>query len=259
MRRRVDDGSLAKDYPIRCSDGPAIIGVDTAALHEEWGSLVPGLDLPLRADEPQTTAVAMDALEFVARHVTTAIQGESHSFFSHSHLRFFDRPGAVGSLATDVNEVLRRNAVALRLNSNGQAERTGPVIVATSLHAWDRRTGDETLDGLIAQARRRFLDPDPVEHAEALKPLWAAWERLKTVLDPGDKKAGAAALLDAAASHPDLRALLESEALALTSIGNKFSIRHSEAAQVPLETEAQADYLFSRLWALIELVTPRRP
>lgn len=258
MRRRIADGSLAKDHPLRCTDGPAVVEVDTSALHDEWSALVPGLALPLRSDEPPPTPVAMDALEFVARHVTTARQVDHHDFFSHWHLRFSDRPAALKSLAADANDVLRRNGVALRLTDAGQAERTGPAVVAARLHAWDRRTGDDALDELLALARRRFLDPDPAERTEALKALWAAWERVKTVIDPDDKKTSAAALLDRAAFHPDLRGLLETEARALTKIGNGFSIRHSETSQVPLETEAQADWLFARLWALIELVAPAR-
>ncbi|CAB4957324.1 unannotated protein [freshwater metagenome] len=256
MRRRVDDGSLAKDHPLMCLDKPLPYAVNTGVMFDEWGALVPGLDLPLRSDEPPTTAVAMDALEWVARHVWTPQQIDFHTFMGHTHLRHHNRPAALKSLAADANDVLSRNGVALRLTDAGKAERTGPAVVAARLHAWDRRTGDDTLDDLLAQARRRFLDPDPAERTEALKALWAAWERVKSIIDPDDKKTSAAALLDRAASHPDLRALLKTEARALTNIGNAFSIRHSETSQVPLETEAQADWLFARLWALVELVAP---
>ena len=258
LRRRIDDGSLARDHPVMCADKPLPYAVDTSALYDEWGSLVPGLALPVRPDEPPTTTVAMDAVEWVARHVWTPRQLDVHSFMGHTHLRHDDRPAAVRSLAADVNEVLRRNGVALRLADAGLAERTGPAVVAARLHAWDRRTGDDTLDDLLARARRRFLDPHPAERAEALKELWAAWERVKTVIDPDDKKRSAAALLDRAAAHPDLRGLLETEARALTQIGNGFAIRHSETKQVPLETEAQADWLFARLWAFVELVAPAK-
>jgi hypothetical protein len=251
--RRVEDGSLANAYPSRCPDG-GVYAVDQASMNDELASLVPGLDLPLRAREPQPTAAAMDALEVVARRLSTPRDGQYHSFFDHRHLRFSDPDAARASFVDDVNDVLRRNGVALRLTSQGRAERTGPAVVAAALHAWDRRTGDDVLDGQLASARRLFLDPDPAQRAEALKPLWAAWERVKTLLDP-DKKTGAAALLDRAAPQPGFREVLETEAKAITTAGNRFSIRHSETTQV-VATPAQADYLFSRLWALIELVVP---
>ena len=259
VRRGVDDGSLARDHPRMCLDKPLPYAVNLCALHDEWGSLVPGLALPLRPDEPPPTPVAMDADEWVARHVWTPSETDFHPFMGHTHLRHDDHAAAVRALAAEVNEVLSRNGVALRLNDTGQAERTGPVVVAARLHAWDRRTGDNTLDDLFARARQRFLDPDPAERTEALRALWAAWERVKTVIDPDDKKRSAAALLDRAATHPDLRDLLYFEARAQTKIGNNFAIRHSETKQVQLETEAQADWLFSRLWALIELVAPAKP
>ena len=173
----------------------------------------------------------MDAVEFIARHVTIPREHEGHGYFGHAHLRFADSAAARASLAADVNEVLRRNGVALRLTDEGRAERTGPAAVAASLHAWDLRTGDDTLDGLLAQVRAAILDPDPAPRAEALKPIWAAWERVMTLLDP-DKKTGAAAMLARVATHPEIRGLLDAEAKTLTGIGDKFFIRHSASGYV---------------------------
>jgi hypothetical protein len=52
----------------------------------------------------------------------------------------------------------------------------------------------------------------------------------------------------------NFRLMLETEARALTEIGNSFHIRHFETDKVTIETPAQNDYLFHRLFALMQLL-----
>jgi hypothetical protein len=70
------------------------------------------------------------------------------------------------------------------------------------------------------------------------------------------KKKSVKLLLDRAATEPVFRELLESEARALTDVGNTFHIRHSESNQIELEKDTHAEYLFYRLFALIWLLLP---
>lgn len=63
--------------------------------------------------------------------------------------------------------------------------------------------------------------------------------------------ARAAALLDRATTEPNFRRLLDSEAKALTDIGNAFHIRHSETTQTAPQQEYHVDYLFHRLFGLV--------
>ena len=88
-------------------------------------------------------------------------------------------------------------------------------------------TSDPVLDELLETARRNFLDPAIHDRREALKKLWDAWERLKT-LEGGDKKTAIGILLDRVSPDPAFRNVLEAEAKALTEIGNSFMIRHTE-------------------------------
>ena len=50
------------------------------------------------------------------------------------------------------------------------------------------------------------------------------------------------------------REMLEVESQALTSVGNRFRIRHSETSQERLEAIQQVDYLFGRLFVLINFI-----
>ena len=154
----------------------------------------------------------------------------------------------------DVNRILSRNGLAYELNAEGLIVRLAPEMVRGPLVASVFNTGDPELNSLLGAARTKYLDPDPNVRRESLEKLWDAWECLKT-MEPGrDKAASTTALLNRASSESSFRATLESEARELTSIGNKFRIRHSETTQVPLEVNEHVDYLFHRLFSLIRLL-----
>ena len=57
-------------------------------------------------------------------------------------------------------------------------------------------TGDQTLNELLQAAREKFLNRDLTVRREALEKLWDAWERLKSLFDPNDKRRSVAMLLD---------------------------------------------------------------
>ena len=62
-------------------------------------------------------------------------------------------------------------------------------------------------------------------------------------------------LNDAAGTgYPKFRQLLEKEAFELTSIGNNHQIRHTEIWQEKVEQLEHIDYLFHRLFSLIQLI-----
>jgi hypothetical protein len=114
-------------------------------------------------------------------------------------------------------------------------------------------TSDPILDDLLNTARNKFLNPDVHDRREALEKLWDAWERLKT-LEAEDKKRSVGLLLDKASPDSRFRGVLESEAKALTDIGNSFMIRHTEVGKVPIRHHEHVDYLFHRMFDLIRLL-----
>ena len=115
-------------------------------------------------------------------------------------------------------------------------------------------SGDHTLDTLLRDAFSKFKDYAPKSRAEATEKLWDAWERLKSIDVQGNKRMSVAKLLDHAAPEPAFRALLESEARALTDVGNAFHIRHFETDKVSISQPEHFDYLFHRLFALMHLL-----
>lgn len=120
-------------------------------------------------------------------------------------------------------------------------------------------SGDAILDNLLEDASKRFRDPAPIARRDAVEKLWDGWERLKTLDASGNKSASIQVLLNAAAEPGStFRTLLETEARALTDIGNSFHIRHFETNKAPVPLPEHVDYLFHRLYALVNLLITAR-
>lgn len=276
VQNRLENGSFGKRFPEMCPDGPMPCGADWhkffAALYAEVPSLNPPSTDPdsfspppdfLDRPDPPPIADLMDLIEFCWRSVGEVRRGEYHKFHNHYHITF-DEAAGQSQFREDVNLIFRSNGIAFTLTAEGKIERVLPREFDHLRLQTDLRTGDTVLDQEIETARRKFLEPGPQMRYEALRELWDAWERLKTVdISPnrrGLKRQGIEALLAGAvdAQSQELLEFLRDEALALTEIGNKFHIRHSETSQVVLQDPEQLDYLFYRMLALVNLLLRAR-
>ena len=124
----------------------------------------------------------------------------------------------------------------------------------------DFDTGDSDLDDLLNKSIFKFLDPNPGTRREALDHLWDAWERLKTLDGPGDKAALTKAMLEATAGpdSPKFGEALDKDAIGLTWVGNNLRIRHSETDKERLARNEHVDYLFHRMFSLIQMILSLR-
>ncbi|GAG54361.1 unnamed protein product, partial [marine sediment metagenome] len=159
----------------------------------------------------------------------------------------------------DVNRLFRRNRLAFELQGDGKVVRLEPVVLREALASTVFQSEDQGLTRLLNLAREKFRDPDVNIRREAVEKLWGAWERLKT-LEPGpDKKKQIEALLTRAIpqSQSEFRERVNQEAIALTNIGNDFAIRHTETNKIVISESEFLDYLFHRLFALIQMLLRR--
>ena len=266
----INSGAFGLRFPERCPDGQAVCGCDTDALAASVIAEMPGLAWPLETmclvedgflsqREPfaPDTLLILDFIEFIYASVAKPIPGKHHDFFSHHHLTFDQQLGQEEFRAT-VNRIFSRNGVAFEMLSTGRIVRVLPPVLGEDLKRTIFRTGDRTLDNMLDECRAKFSDRNPLVRREALERLWDGWERLKSLADPGDKKRSIKIILDATAAEPSLRARLEGEATELNSIGNSHFIRHSEVNQVPVIDVDQVDYLFHRLFAMIQLILRKK-
>lgn len=270
VRGLMNSGAMAFRFPERCPDGQAICGCDETALAAAVLAEMPGLTWPLAVTaevgegfdvryEPfaPSTLLILDFIEFVYAAVAKPIPGEHHKFFSHHHLTFDEEAGRDEFRAL-ANRLFSRNGLAFEMLTSGRIIRVLPPVIGEDLQRTAFNSGDRTLDLLLEECRTKFTDRNLLVRREALERLWDAWERLKSLADPADKRRSVQKILDAVTSEPNLRARLEAEAKELNDIGNSHLIRHYEVQQVPVIDVDHVDYLFHRLFAMIQLMLRKK-
>ena len=253
----VDDGSFGITFPAVCSDGSDVVGTHAGNWHSVLMAEHPGIEWPFSLTEAPATMAILDLIQFAYDNIGKPIKGSYHSFFSHHHLTY-DREAGRDDFRQKISRIFARNGLAYELREDGSIVRLAPVVLQEMLSAATFQTGDGTLDSILESARIKFLNPDPQVRRESLEKLWDAWERLKTVGPGDDKKAQVKQLLDQAAAEPNFRIVLETEAVALTAIGNNFLIRHTETNRTPIGPDWHVDYLFHRLFSLVWMLLKTR-
>lgn len=253
IKTLVENGSLAEVFPITCFESPLPIDSNRDSIQKRIQAEVPGFPWePTEDNKPEEDLIMLDGVEFFGRYVSEVVSMEYHKFGKHNHLLRFDREKGFSNYSDAVSLFFRRSSHPFELNEEGEIIRLGPPVLQDIIKI-PLRTGDEGLDRLIATAIDKFHDPDIVERKDALDKLWDAWERLKTLRD-SDKKKGITLLLESAIPCDNLRERIDQEGRSLTDIGNNFMIRHTETDKIPINRSVDVDYLFHRLYALIQLL-----
>lgn len=255
---KINDGSFGMDYPSMCPDGLAPIGTDRNGFESALRAEVHGLPELMWKDslgDPPGTVPILDLLIFCWWHIGEPIREDHHDYFNHYHLSYDYKVGRHEFLQT-VNRIFGRNGIAFVLTPEGTIERLGLPVLRDELASTEFKTGETELDTLLESARRKFLDPHEQIRREGLLELWDAWERLKTIGQGTNKPSQISSLLNDAASsfYPKFRDRLETEAKELTSIGNCHQIRHTEISQEKVERSEHVDYLFHRLFSMVQLI-----
>ena len=275
VRNRVVDGSFGAKFPVICEDGTYVTGAHMGMFEDALQAEIPKLVASIEHSYPRfrrsiidmlqmpdlrlSALEVLDLIEFCWKGIGRPIKIGTHSFFRHDHLEF-DVEAGRSEFRNEIETIFRRNGIAYVLTEEGRIERLVPRVFQDAVVRPESNTGDGEFDRLLETAQEKFLNPNPGTRREALEALWDAWERLKTLDGQGDKKARAQAMLDNAAgtSSPKFRDALEREAVELTNIGNSLRIRHSETNQEVLANNEHMDYLFYRLYSLVQLVLKSR-
>ncbi|WP_208281377.1 AbiJ-NTD4 domain-containing protein [Massilia oculi] len=262
----ANSGSFGTSFPEKCPDGQATCGNDVQSLKRALEAQLHGLSWPLQTQQDVVennfmlrcvpwappAMDALDCIEFVWRKIAKPIVGKHHDFFQHHHLTF-DVDAGREAFCTDVNRIFTRNGLAYELGTDGQVRRVLPAVLGEALTRTCFHTGDRTLDVMLEESRTKFSDPDPLVRREALERLFDCWERIKSLADTNKAKS-IKIILDRAAPESAFRAVLEKDARELTEIGNSHLLRRHETSQTPVVDSQHVDYLYHRLFAIVELL-----
>ena len=257
VQARINDGSLAERFPLNCPDEPILIGSDEASIKLAFQAEFPSIEWPINSSNLPDTLSVLDMVEFFYRDISKPTRKEYHSFYKHNHLLLFDQDAGQQQYLKDVNRLFRRNRLAFELQGDGKVVRLEPVVLREMLASAVFQSEDQELNRLLKLAREKFRDPDVNIRREAVEKLWDAWERLKTLETGPDKKKQIEILLKRAIPQSEFRERVNQEAIALTNIGNDFAIRHTETNKIVISEPEFLDYLFHRLFALIQMLLRR--
>ncbi len=116
-------------------------------------------------------------------------------------------------------------------------------------------TDDKILNQLINSAKSFYIEG---KKQEAIEKIWDAFERIKSVLSPSNKKKSTNDLINFLSIEIE-KTFFDDEFKALTYIGNNYMIRHSEIDKIPLTDIPSKEYLFFRMLALLDLSIQKIP
>ncbi|MDH6026655.1 AbiJ-NTD4 domain-containing protein [Vibrio splendidus] len=266
----IDNGWFGEKFPELCPDGQGCYGTNERTFSSALQAEILGIEYPFVTEKeedldswdskkvPFTPSYldVLDLVQFCYANVSKPILGQYHSYYAHHHIASFDTQSAKDGFLEKINTIFTRNGLAYELLRDGQINR----VVSSSLNAviqQTQKTSEHVLNELLEHANSKILNPDVRVRYEALKELWDAFERIKTVSKPDNKKQSIAIMLDICSSYAEFRTELETEAKSLTNIGNSFFIRHSEMRQVKLSDSDHIEYLFHRLASFMVLLTKK--
>lgn len=259
---------FAKEFPEICPDlSSAIYGTDENKLDNTLSAYF-DLSWPLihqKTDnewiygdaKPYTpgTNLSFDLLEFLYSKISTPHQTNFHKFYTHYHLQFSNDNIAKFEFKNQINEFFRLKGMIYEMNDYGQIYKIlnneTKLLIEKALIF---KTADEQLDQMIFDACSKISHFDINVSYQALEKLWDAWERLKCIADPTDKKNSVLEIIGKFSSNKDFQNIISDEMSNVTKIGNTFRIRHSEPNQATLYHHREINYLFHRCLAIIVLI-----
>jgi hypothetical protein len=171
VKSELNQNSFGLDFPSECPDGGAVDGNDWNNFSLVLRGEIPGIPWPLAPDPLPDKYAILDLVQFCFQHIAEPQQGYYHGFYRHHHLTF-DRDAGKRRFRESVNRIFGRNGIAFDLQDSGDIVRLANPALQPILAAAVFKTGDSTLDTLLEDSRRNFLDPKPTVRHDALEKLW---------------------------------------------------------------------------------------
>jgi len=257
VTRLLRTGGFAESFPAQnCRDGPAITGCDAHHFYLALQAEHPSVTTPLTAELLPATIAALEVVEFLHHNVTKPQSITTHEWYGeHQHFGDFSRAVGRGEFTAKINDIFRRQGMVFELQADGRVARVFPPVLREALVSAEFTSEDVELNRLLETARQRFGGPDFHTRYDALRSLWDAFERLRTLEPPRRLPESADALIARVSTEPAIREMLESEMRKdLNSFGNGFFIRHARVDQATIDSSEMIDYLFHRLFSVIRLL-----
>ncbi|HDX9511354.1 hypothetical protein COJ67_03130 [Bacillus thuringiensis] len=249
--------NFSKHFAETCPDNNAVFDTDERLLNAAIKAQIPNMELPVNIKyngEDVDKYALLDFIEFCYMNITDVQNNNYHSFFQHYHLSFPSTTNEKERFREEVNQIFARNGIVFYLDSDSTIKRHLPMQLDSILQNLNIKSKDNDLNQLINLAIENIRKPQETQRQFALEKIWDAFERVKTFYDPNNKKASAQTLVaNISSGTKDFDIILDTEFKQLTTIGNKYYIRHFETNKTKINSMKLVDYLFYRMIALIDL------
>jgi len=197
----------------------------------------------------------LDFIEFVAQNVKDISEEWNSGYHDFKRIECYDSSDVFKSFQKEINEIFFETGLLYELTDKKIVER----IVENTPLTTDIEKSFETVDeqgtkDLLKDAIALYKTPSPAARQDSVEKIWDALERLKTYYKEMDKKDSVTKVIDNMASgNVAYIDMFNTEFNALTSIGNKFRIRHHETNKIDITDIRYYDYFFNRCLSTIAL------
>lgn len=162
-------------------------------------------------------------------------------------IEFYEKYNVDNGFATHVNALLKLNKIPYKLE-NGRIESTFNIFIDKQEISAISENG---LRELLMEAESYYNNGNK---QIAVEKLWDAFERLKTYYSSLNKAQSATKIIDDMSGfNADFKSMYETEFRELTTIGNKFRIRHHETTKIDITDNRQYDYFYKRCLSLVSV------
>ncbi|TCK61549.1 hypothetical protein [Seleniivibrio woodruffii] len=256
--------NLSFSFSMLCSDGDGVVcGFDENKFIRRIQSIIPDLSFsliktnafnkPESVDEKLNYAI-IDFLQFIYDNIKDYEVINYHYYMKHHHIKEIVTEDAKNKFREEVNQLFERNGVVFYLDQNGSIKRKLQTGMQNLINKIDISKTETELKKHLLEACSQIISPKTDDRKYALRDLWDAFERIKTIINPSDKKDSANQLVDRIVKIDNLnKYIIENEFKQLTEIGNQYHIRHAELTQIDVNDIHTIDYLFFRMMALINI------
>jgi hypothetical protein len=136
--------------------------------------------------------------------------------------------------------------------------RQSSEVLDERVQEFELPTDDPHLSSLLSKALQHFYDRREDRRWDGLRCMVDAYERLKSVEEPANKKASVAKLIGQLPMAQRLAAHYDALLAELTGVGNDQTIRHHEHGKTVLADPAVMEFLFYAYFGVVRLILESR-
>jgi hypothetical protein len=176
-------------------------------------------------------------------------------FFQNVETPGGDRGKATLNYTISINRLFKNFNIPFQLKK-GEIIRKGDIVFDKIYDICDFNIvkKDPDLLKLLNESIKHFVEPKHYELDTALEKIANTLERIKTLMDPKNKKYSIQKTIELLSTDEDLRKFVDKHLKTLTEISNNFTIRHKEINKKNIDSEKYKEFLFYEYFNVIRLL-----